>query len=211
MTVIRILIADDHPVVRTGLHGMLAGQAGFSVIGEARTGAEAVALALRLQPDVVLMDLRMPEMDGIAAVKALREKLPGTHVLVLTSYVSDYDVRAALDAGAKGYLLKDAPREELYRAIRLAAAGKPALGPGLAERILPYMTASANLLSEREIEILRLVAQGRANKEIAHRLHISEATVKTHLGHIYRKLDVADRAAAVAVALQRGLFTTGEG
>lgn len=211
MADIRILIADDHPVVRTGIHGMLAGQAGFSVVGEASNGAEAVAMALRLQPDVVLMDLRMPEMDGIAAVKQLSEALPATRVLILTSYESDYDVRAALDAGANGYLLKDAPREELYRAIRLAAAGKSALGPGLAERIMPYMRASPDLLSEREIEILRWVAQGKANKEIGHALHISEATVKTHLRHIFRKLNVVDRAAAVAAAIQRRIFTPEEG
>lgn len=205
---IRLMIVDDHPVVRTGIRGMLAEQAQFDIVGEASNGEEALAMAKRLIPQVILMDLRMPELDGIGALKRLHDELPAIRVLILTTYDSDYDLRAALDAGASGYLLKDTPREELYRAIRLAAAGKSVIDPNLAERILPFTAnQSGELLSKREINVLRLVAHGQTNKQIGNTLHISEATVKTHLRHIFRKLNAPDRAAAVASAIKRRIIS----
>jgi DNA-binding NarL/FixJ family response regulator len=207
---IRLIIADDHPVVRTGLQGMLAGQPDLEVAGEATTGREAVDLAVKLRPDVVLMDLRMPEMDGVTAISAIKALQPEVHVLVLTTYDTDADILPAIEAGATGYLLKDAPRDELFRAIRAAARGEAVLAPGVAARLMDRMRAPAEeALSAREIEVLSLVAQGESNKGIARQLHISEATVKTHLVHIYGKLGVADRTAAVTTALQRGILRLG--
>lgn len=207
---IRLILADDHPVVRTGLQGMLGGQTDLEVVGEATTGVEAVQLVERLQPDVVLMDLRMPEMDGVTAISRIKALQPGVHVLVLTTYDTDADILPAIEAGATGYLLKDAPREELFRAIRAAARGESVLAPGVAARLMDRMRAPAEeALTAREIEVLSLVAQGRSNKGIAHQLQISEATVKTHLVHIYGKLGVADRTAAVTTALQRGILRLG--
>lgn len=207
MEPIRLLIADDHPVVRTGLLGMLAGQPDLEVVGQAATGAEAVALTTQLRPDVVLMDLRMPEVDGVAAIAAIRDRQPETHILVLTTYDTDADILRAVEAGATGYLLKDCPRDELFRAIRAAARGEAALAPAVASRVVGWMRAPAEeALSAREIEVLSLVARGRSNKEVARQLHISEATVKTHLIHIYGKLGVADRTAAVTTALRRGIL-----
>lgn len=207
---IRLIIADDHPVVRTGLQGMLAGQPDLEVAGEATTGIEAVGLVERLRPDVVLMDLRMPEMDGVTAISEIKALRPEVHVLVLTTYDTDADILPAIEAGATGYLLKDAPREDLFRAIRAAARGEAVLAPGVAARLMDRMRAPAEeALTAREIEVLSLVAQGGSNKGIAHQLHISEATVKTHLVHIYDKLGVADRTAAVTTALQRGILRLG--
>ena len=207
MEPIRLLIADDHPVVRTGLLGMLGGQPDLEVVGQAATGTEAVELAAQLRPDVVLMDLRMPEMDGVAAISAIRERQPETHILVLTTYDTDADILRAIEAGATGYLLKDCPRDELYRAVRAAAQGEAVLAPAVAARVMGRMRAPAEeALSAREIEVLALVARGTSNKEVARQLHISEATVKTHLVHIYGKLGVADRTAAVTTALQRGIL-----
>jgi DNA-binding NarL/FixJ family response regulator len=207
---IRLIIADDHPVVRTGLHGMLAGQPDLEVAGEATTGIEAVGLVEKLRPDVVLMDLRMPEMDGVTAISEIKALRPEVHVLVLTTYDTDADILPAIEAGATGYLLKDAPREDLFRAIRAAARGEAVLAPGVAARLMDRMRAPAEeALTAREIEVLSLVAQGGSNKGIAHQLHISEATVKTHLVHIYDKLGVADRTAAVTTALQRGILRLG--
>ncbi len=207
---IRLIIADDHPVVRTGLQGMLAGQLDLEVAGEATTGREAVDLVRELHPDVVLMDLRMPEMDGVAAISEVKALQPEVHVLVLTTYDTDADILRAIEAGATGYLLKDAPREELFRAIRAAAQGEAVLAPGVAARLMDRMRAPAEeALTAREIEVLSLVAQGTSNKEIARQLHISEATVKTHLVHVYSKLGVADRTAAVTTALQRGILRLG--
>ena len=204
---IRILIVDDHPVVRTGLAGMLVGEPEFDVVGEAANGERAVAIAPNLAPDVVLMDLRMPVMDGVTAIERLRVLIPNAHVLVLTTYDSDADIVRAVEAGATGYLLKDAPRDELFRAIRATAAGESALTPAVATRLMHRVRAPApSTLSEREIEVLRFVARGASNKEIAAALFISEATVKSHLIHIYRKLDVDDRTAAVTAALDRGLI-----
>jgi DNA-binding NarL/FixJ family response regulator len=207
---IRLIIADDHPVVRTGLQGMLAGQADLEVAGEASTGMEAVDLVEKLRPDIVLMDLRMPEMDGVTAISEIKALQPEVHVLVLTTYDTDADILPAIEAGATGYLLKDAPREELFRAIRAAARGEAVLAPGVAARLMDRMRAPAEeALTTREIEVLSLVAQGGSNKGIARQLHISEATVKTHLVHIYGKLGVADRTAAVTRALQRGILRLG--
>jgi DNA-binding NarL/FixJ family response regulator len=209
---IRLLIADDHPVVRTGLLGMLAGQPDFEVVGEAANGAEALSLALRLKPVVVLMDLRMPEMDGVEAITQLRAQLPETRVLVLTTYDNDADIVRAVEAGATGYLLKDAPREELFKAIRAAARGESVLTPAVASRLMGRMRAyrqgpAEEVLSAREVEVLARVAKGASNREIARGLHISEATVKTHLLHIFGKLGVADRTAAVTEALRRGIVS----
>ena len=207
MSPIRILIVDDHPVVRDGLRGMLSRDPDFDVVGEAEDGRGALAAAETLGPDVILMDLRMPGMGGAAAIRELGERgLPG-RVLVLTTYDTDSDVVPALEAGATGYLLKDSPREELVRAIRAAARGEAVLAPSVATRLVSQLRAPAHdTLSERELEVLRLIAQGETNRGAAARLFISEATVKTHLLHIYAKLDVNDRAAAVAVAYERGLL-----
>lgn len=209
---IRLLIVDDHPVVRNGLSGMFASEQGFVVVGEAGDGREALRRAEELVPDVILMDLRMPEMDGVSAITALREAGLPARVLVLTTYDTDGDVLAAIEAGATGYLLKDAPPEELFRAVRAAAAGESALSPAVATRVVsqiraqPQPQSAQEPISQRELEVLELVAQGNNNREAAARLFISEATVKTHLVHIYAKLDVNDRAAAVAEAFNRGLL-----
>ncbi|KAA9165577.1 response regulator transcription factor [Amycolatopsis acidicola] len=201
---ITLLIADDHPVVRDGLSALFARDPEFEVLGEAADGREAVQLARALRPDVVLMDLRMPGMDGVAAIA----ELGGTvRILVLTTYDTDSHVLPAIEAGATGYLLKDAPREELVRAVRAAARGESVLSPSVATRLMNRMRApSAGPLSKRELEVLELVAGGRTNRDAATALFITEATVKTHLLNIYAKLEVNDRAAAVAEAFNRGLL-----
>ncbi len=187
---------------------MLTGVEDFTIVGEAANGVEAVQLAVKLAPDVVLMDLRMPEMDGVAAIKALQEAAPACRVLVLTTYETDADIGHAIDAGATGYLLKDAPREDLYRAVRATAAGQTVLSPSVATRLMQRVRADGTeTLSTREIEVLDLVARGATNQAAARALHISVATVKTHLVHIYDKLGVSDRTSAVTVALQRGIIT----
>jgi len=207
---ISLLLADDHPVVRDGLRGVFDGDPDFTVAGEAADGAEAVDRAVALGVDVVLMDLRMPRMGGVEAIRLLRERAPGIRVLVLTTYDSDADVLPAVEAGATGYLLKDAPRDELVRAVRAAHLGQAVLAPSVAQKLLGHVRAPApaasGLLTDRELEVLRLVAAGTTNKEAAKRLFISEATVKTHLLHLYGKLGVRDRAAAVAAAYQAGLL-----
>jgi DNA-binding NarL/FixJ family response regulator len=204
---ISLVIADDHPIVRDGLRGMFTPDAGFDVVGEAANGAEAVAVAERLRPDVVLMDLRMPGTDGVWAIAELARLGNPARVLVLTTYDTDSDVLPAIEAGATGYLLKDAPRDELYRAVRAAARGETVLSPAVASKLIGQMRRpEAEPLSQRELEVLRLVARGATNKQAAAQLFISEATVKTHLLHAYSKLGVNDRAAAVAVAFQRGLL-----
>ena len=207
---IRLLIADDHPVVRDGLSGMFAADPDFEVIGEAADGAQAVRLAQAVTPDVILMDLRMPVMDGVTAITELARRGITAHVLVLTTYDTDSYVLPAIEAGATGYLLKDAPRAELLRAVRAAAAGQAVLAPSVATRLMGRIRAAdagPEPLSQREFEVLELVATGATNREAAVRLFISEATVKTHLLHIYAKLGVSDRAAAVAEAFNRGLLT----
>jgi len=210
---IRILVADDHPVVRAGLTGMLAAESDLEVVGEAASGDEAVALAGRLRPDVVLMDLRMPGGDGVSAISQMAERKLAARILVLTTYDTDSDVLAAIEAGATGYLLKDAPAAELLRAVRAAARGDSVLSPTVASRLVGRVRApvpASEPLSQRELEVLGLVARGAGNREAAARLFISEATVKTHLMHIYAKLGVNDRAAAVAAGFDRGLLTPGE-
>ncbi len=204
---IRVVIADDHPVVRAGLRGMLDTQADFEVVGEAENGAEAVRLASRLEPDVVLMDLQMPELNGASATRQIRARLGNTHVLVLTTYDTDADITRAIDAGAIGYLLKDAPRDDLFRAIRAASRGESVLAPSVASKVMQRVRSPGHTaLSGREIEVLTKVADGKSNREIAEALFISEATVKTHLIHIFSKLGVDDRTAAVTVALERGIL-----
>ena len=207
--VLRLLLVDDHPVVRDGLRGMLSAEPGFEVVGEAADGAEALVRVDALEPDVVLMDLRMPGTSGVQALQALAGRARRPAVLVLTTYDTDDEVAAAVAAGATGYLLKDAPRAELVRAVRAAARGESVLAPPVATRLLGRMRApepAREVLSPREVEVLRLVASGCTNREAARRLHVSEATVKTHLVHVYGKLDVGDRAAAVAAAYERGLL-----
>ena len=207
MRLIRLLIADDHPVVRDGLRAMLATQPDMELLGEAATGTEAVTQARALRPDVVLMDLQMPGLDGPGAIATLREQAPEVRVLVLTTYGTDADITRAVDAGATGYLLKDAPREQLFGAIRAAARGESVLSPSVATRVLGRMRAPAEeALSPRELEILQAVARGLSNKDIGRQLYVSEATVKTHLLRVFSKLGVDDRTAAVTVALERGII-----
>ena len=206
-SIIRLLIVDDHPVVRSGLQGMLASQPDFEVVGEAHDGAEGVELARKLKPDVILMDLRMPEMDGVEAIGRIKAKQPDAQVLVLTTYESDADILRAIEKGASGYLLKDAPREDLYAAIRAVAQGTSPLAPAVAARLMSRLRGPADkALSNREIEVLELVARGTSNKGIGKELWISETTVKTHMLHVFEKLGVTDRTAAVTVALKRGII-----
>lgn len=208
MNTIRVLITDDHPVVREGLAGMLAGQQDFEVVGLAEDGDTAVALHQTLSPDVTLMDLQMPGLDGVGAIKAIKTKQPLARILILTTYDSDADILRAIEAGATGYLLKDAPREELFRAVRATAKGDSVLAPTVAARLMTQMRAPAEeSLSAREIEVIQLVAKGKSNKDVGKELHISTATVKTHLIHIYNKLGVDDRTAAVTTAIGKGIIT----
>ncbi|AUG77116.1 LuxR family transcriptional regulator [Kitasatospora sp. MMS16-BH015] len=207
---IRVLIVDDHPIVRDGLRGMFSAAPGFEVVGEAGDGAEGLVLAESLRPDVVLMDLRMPRMDGVSTIKAITERGLPCRVLVLTTYDTDSDVLPAVRAGATGYLLKDAGREELFHAVRSAAAGASVIAPTVAAKLLGQVRAPAEeSLSPRELEVLVLVAGGHTNREAAAELFISEATVKTHLLHIYGKLGVKDRASAVAAGYEQGLLVPG--
>jgi len=208
MEKIRILIADDHPVVREGLAGMLAGQPDFEVVGMATDGNMAVELHNEHSPDVTLMDLQMPGLDGVGAIEAIKAENSSAHILILTTYDADADILRAIEAGATGYLLKDTPREELFRAIRATAAGESVLAPTVTARLMTRMRAPAEEnLSAREIEVLGLVARGKSNKEVGKALHISTATVKTHLIHIYNKLGVDDRTAAVTTAIERKIIT----
>jgi DNA-binding NarL/FixJ family response regulator len=204
---VRILVTDDHPVVRAGLSGMLSGEPDFEVVGEAQNGKEAVTFVGELKPDVVLMDLRMPEMDGVTAIGHITSVHPDVHILVLTTYESDADILRAIETGATGYLLKDTPREELFGAIRTVAQGQSPLDPGVAARLMQRVrNPEEEGLSTREIEVLELVARGTSNKEIAKQLWVSETTVKSHMLHIFDKLGVTDRTAAVTEALKRGII-----
>jgi DNA-binding NarL/FixJ family response regulator len=205
---ITVLIVDDHPVVRDGLRGMFSASGEFTVLGEAGDGKEAVALVARLDPDVVLMDLRMPGGGGVEAIAELTSSGVRSRVLVLTTYDSDSDTIPAIEAGATGYLLKDAPRDELFAAVRAAAEGRTVLSPVVASRLMSRVrdAGAPRSLSAREREVLVLVAKGTSNREIARVLFVSEATVKTHLIHIFGKLNVSDRAAAVAAAYERGIL-----
>lgn len=207
MSTIRILVVDDHPVVRDGIIGMVSSDPEVEVVGGAGDGAEAVRLARVLEPDVVLMDLRMPGTDGVAAIREFARLGIPARVVVLTTYDGDADVLPAIEAGATGYLLKDAPRDDLLRAIRAAAVGEAVLAPSVASRLVNRVrTPEASTLTPRELEVLALVADGATNRAAGQRLHLSEATVKTHLLSIYAKLGVGDRAAAVAEGFRRGLL-----
>ncbi|WP_308301004.1 MULTISPECIES: response regulator transcription factor [unclassified Crossiella] len=204
---IGLLVVDDHPVVRDGLTGMFARDPEFAVLGEAADGAEAVRLARRLRPDVILMDLRMPGLDGVSAIRELAGQAPECRVLVLTTYDTDSYVLPAIEAGATGYLLKDAPRDELLRAVRAAARGEPVLAPSVAALLMNRVRKPApGPLSPREVEVLELVAGGATNRAAAAELFLTEATVKSHLLNIYAKLGVNDRAAAITEAFHRGLL-----
>ncbi|MFD6070791.1 MULTISPECIES: response regulator [Amycolatopsis] len=204
---ITIMLVDDHPVVREGLRGMLEAEPDLSVVGEAGSGDEAVALSRVKQPDVILMDLRMPGLDGVGATRKILADRPGQRVVVLTTYETDADILRAVEAGASGYLLKDASRAELAGAIRAASRGETVLAPSVAGKLVNRVrNPTASPLSAREIEVLRLVARGSTNAEIGRTLHISEATVKTHLLRTFGKLDVSDRTAAVTTAMRLGLL-----
>jgi DNA-binding NarL/FixJ family response regulator len=204
---IRILLVDDHPVVRHGLRGMLDAEADLSVVGEASSGDEGVTRAAELVPDIVLMDLRMPGGDGVEATGRILARLPRTRVMVLTTYESDRDILRAIEAGACGYLLKDASPAQLAEAVRAAARGETVLAPSVASTLVRQMRSPAPpALSAREAEVLRLVARGLTNADVARQLYIAEATVKTHLLRIFNKLDVADRTAAVTTAMSHDLI-----
>ena len=215
MDVIRILIVDDHEVVRDGLAVMLARQDDFAVVGEAQNGLEAVEKTRELQPDVVLMDLRMPELNGVDAMRRIRNELPDIKFLVLTTYDTDEYIFDAIEAGAKGYLLKDASREELFRAVRAVHPGESLIEPGVQSRLLDRLaqlsrqatlSSSNDTLSGRETEVLQLMAHGSANKAIAAVLSISESTVKTHVSNIFQKLEVGQRTEAVTKAMSLGII-----
>jgi len=204
---IRILIADDHPVVRAGLRALLASETDLEVVGEAATPDAAVELAERLSPELVLMDLQFAgDSTGADATRRIRAMEAAPYVLVLTNYDTDGDILGAVEAGASGYLLKDAPPHELVAAIRAAAAGESALAPAIAGRLLERMRSPHVSLSAREIEVLRLVESGASNAEIGARLHISDATVKSHLVHVFSKLGVSSRTAAVSAARSLGIL-----
>ncbi|WP_248703781.1 response regulator transcription factor [Curtobacterium sp. MWU13-2055] len=204
---IRILIADDHPVVRAGLRALLDGTDGIVVAGEASTPDEAVDLAARLSPELVLMDLQFgQDLTGADATRRIRALDAAPYVLVLTNYDSDGDILGAVEAGASGYLLKDAPPHELVAAVRAAASGQSALAPTIAGRLMARMRAPSVSLSPRELEVLRLVAEGASNGAVAARLHISDATVKSHLVHVFSKLGVSSRTAAVSEARALGML-----
>jgi DNA-binding NarL/FixJ family response regulator len=206
---IRVLVADDHPVVRGGIVALLASADDIEVVGEAADGPTAVAEALRLEPDIVLMDLRMPGFDGDEATARILAERPGIRVVVLTTYETDASILTAIEAGASGYLLKAAPQEEILAGVRSVARGEVALAPGIAALLVKRVAAPARAavtLSPRETEVLALVAQGHSNPAIAGRLHLSEATVKTHLLHVFEKLGVGDRTRAVTKAMELGLL-----
>ncbi|SNT59858.1 DNA-binding response regulator, NarL/FixJ family, contains REC and HTH domains [Asanoa hainanensis] len=204
---ITVLLVDDHPVVRAGVRGLLAGEPDVSVVGEAASGEEAVTAVRALRPSVVLMDLRLPGLDGVGATAQVLAALPATRVVVLTTYETDADILRAVEAGAAGYLLKDASRTDLVAAVRSAARGETVLSPSVATRLLHRVRhPRAESLSAREVEVLGLVARGLSNGEIARSLHISEATVKTHLLRAFAKLGVNDRTAAVTTAMAAGLL-----
>jgi DNA-binding NarL/FixJ family response regulator len=206
---IRVVLADDHPIVREGLRGMLAAEPGIEVVAEAASGAEAVAVAARYRPDVVLMDLRMPGGDGVTATAKILAATPGARVVVLTTYETDADIVRAVEAGAVGYLLKDTPVAELSQAIRAAARGETVLAPSVARRLVSHVRQPRrDLLSGRETEVLALVARGLTNAEIGQQLTITEATVKTHLIRSFSKLGVNDRTAAVTSAIALGAIAS---
>ncbi|PVE96758.1 MULTISPECIES: response regulator transcription factor [unclassified Microbacterium] len=206
---IRVIVVDDHPIVRSGIVGLLSLDDEIDVVGEAADGAEAIELASALRPDVVLMDLRMPNVSGADATARITSGLPGVRVLVLTTHEGDDDILGAIEAGASGYLLKAAPQAEIVAGIRSVAEGHTVLAPSIAATLVTRMRREESTrpsLSPRELEVLRLVSRGRSNPEIARELFIGEATVKTHLLHVFEKLEVSDRTRAVTLALELGLL-----
>lgn len=212
MEPIGILIADDHTVVRDGLTAMLERQRDFTVVGEASNGLEAVESARSIKPDVILMDLRMPELDGVEAMRRIRSENSEVKFIVLTTFDTDEYIFDAIEAGAKGYLMKDASREELFEAVRAVHRGESLIEPGVATKVLDRFAelsrraAPVDLLSQRELDVLRLLARGAANKAIAEGLSISESTVKTHVANIFQKLDVSGRTDAVTKAIREGII-----
>ncbi|MEI6499956.1 MAG: response regulator transcription factor [Armatimonadota bacterium] len=201
---IKILIADDHPVVREGLAALIDRRPDMTVVAEASNGRELVAQFLLHRPDVALVDLRMPDLDGADAITAIRQQAPGARIVVLTTYDDDEDIQRSLRAGAKAYMLKDAPREELVACIKAVHEGRTLIPPAIAAKLAENMGAPT--LTARELEVLALVAQGKSNREIATALFITEGTVKSHLSTMLGKLDASDRTQAVTIALKRGLF-----
>jgi DNA-binding NarL/FixJ family response regulator len=204
--VIRVLVADDHPVVRSGIVALLQTADDVEVVGEASSGLEVVELARDLTPDVVLMDLRMPGLDGDEATARILDERPATRVLILTTYESDDSILTAIEAGASGYLLKAAPQDEILAGVRAVAHGEVALAPRIAALLVQRVKTPAIALSPRETQVLRLVAAGRSNPAIAAELFVGEATVKTHLLHVFEKLNVNDRTRAVTRAMELGLL-----
>lgn len=204
---VTVVLADDHPVVRSGLAALLDTADGIDVVAAAANGEEAVDAVSRLRPAVVLMDLRMPVLDGAGATAQIRDRFPDTKVLVLTTYDDDSDIMRAVESGAVGYLLKDTAGDRIIEAVRAAARGETVLAPPVAARLVSRMRApELPRLTAREVEVLRCVAQGLSNPEVAAALHIAEATVKTHLLRVFNKLDVDDRTRAVVLAMERGLL-----
>jgi len=209
---IKILIVDDHPVVREGIGAMLKREPDFKIIGEASNGVEAVDRALELIPDIVLMDLRMPEMDGVEAIERIKAQRPDIKFIILTTYSDDEYIFKGIAAGARAYLLKDAPREELFKAIRAVSRGESLIQPVVASKVLDKLaelsrkTPAMDTLSDREIEVLQLMAKGVSNKDIADQLSITQSTVKTHITSIFQKLNVTTRTEAVTTALKKGII-----
>lgn len=212
MEPIKILIVDDHPVVREGITAMVSRERDFQVIGEAGDGIEAVNKARELKPDIVLMDLRMPDMDGVEAIRQIVSTDPDIKFIILTTYSDDEYIFRGIEVGARAYLLKDAPREELFKAIRAVYRGESLIQPVVASKVLDRFAElsrqvqSPETLSEREVEVLSLVARGAANKEIAAQLNITNSTVKTHIASIFQKLNATDRTEAVTQAIKRGII-----
>jgi DNA-binding NarL/FixJ family response regulator len=203
---IRILVVDDHPIVRDGLVAMLGTQPDFEVIGEVGSGPEAVRRALDRLPDVMLLDMELPGLDGVEVIRRVRERAPGVRIVVFTAFDRDEQIAGAIRSGAEGYLLKGTPREEVFRAIRLVHGGGSLIEPLVATKLLRQFRADPNALTAREAEVLQLVAQGHANRSIANTLFVSERTVKFHVSSILAKLGVSNRTQAAAVARERGLI-----
>jgi DNA-binding NarL/FixJ family response regulator len=210
---IKILIADDHPVVREGLITMIKREPDFMVVGEATNGVEAVNKAKELKPDIVLMDLRMPELDGVEAIRQISSAEPNIKYIILTTYSDDEYIFRGIEVGARAYLLKDAPRDDLFKAIRAVYRGESLIQPVIASKVLDRFAelsrqahAPPDVLSERELEVLKLMAKGDANKEIASQLNITDSTVKTHISNIFQKLNAKDRTEAVIQSIKRGII-----
>ncbi len=207
----KVLVADDHPVVREGLSTMLSRESDIEVVGEAQNGRIVIEKARELQPDIILMDLRMPEIDGIEAMRQIKKENPRIQFIILTTYDNDEYIFKGIEAGARAYLLKDAPRGELFKAIRAVSRGESLIEPAVAGKVLDRLaelsrqTQPADVLSERELEVLTLIAKGASNKMIAASLNIGESTVKTHIQSIFHKLEVSDRTEAVTLAIKKGI------